>query len=287
MVAVFFRELKAYLQGLIGFIFMGLFLLNCGILFFLLNLLGNSPNYPAVLGNIIFFFLFYAPLLSMRLLSEEARQKTDQLLLTSPLNITGMVLGKYFAAQAVFLITLVITILYPILLSFVGRLAVAEIVAVYVGFFLMGSSFIAVGLFVSSLTDNQLIAAVVTFTTLLFMFIIDAIQQGFPSDALSGLLFATILVVGITVFIHFTVRNWIVTAAIFIMGTVLVIVLFLIDPKGYEGFIIRVLQWFSLFKRFRDFNRGILALAPIVYYVSFSAAFIFMTVRVIEKRRWQ
>src|SRR5690606_25355348 len=140
--------------------------------------------------------LIVVPILTMRLLSEESRQKTDQLLLTSPLSVTGMVLGKYFAAVGVFLITLLITCIYPIILSFFGTIAVWEIVGGYVGFFLLGSAFIAVGLFVSSMTDNQVIAAVVTFSALLFLWILDWIIEGLPTDRVSGIVFACLLVAG-------------------------------------------------------------------------------------------
>jgi ABC-2 type transport system permease protein len=203
------------------------------------------------------------------------------------LRITSIVLGKFFAAQAVFLLTLVITFLYPILLSLVGRIATMEIVGGYIGFFLLGSSFIAVGLFVSSLTDNQVVAAVVTFSALLFMWIVDWVQNAVPTDQASGVVFAALLVVAAVLFVFLTIRNWIVSAATFLLGTGLVVILFVVNPQAFEGLIVRVLEWFSLLERFTDFNRGILSISPIVYYISFSSAFIFLTVRVIEKRRWQ
>jgi ABC-2 type transport system permease protein len=289
MVAVFLRELRAYFQGIIGFVFMGFFLLISGLFFTVMNLLQSSPEYNSVLGSITFIFLIVVPILTMRLFTEEARQRTDQLLLTSPLSITSIVLGKYLAAQAVFLLTLVITFLYPILISTVsiGRIAVAHIIGAYIGFFLLGSTFIAVGLFVSSLTDNQMIAAVVTFSSLLFVWILDWIQQAVPSDQTSGLIFSAILGIAVALFVYLTIRNWIVTILVVLAGTALIVVLSVLDAKGYEGFIVRFLQWFSLLKRFGDFNKGVLSLSPIVYYISFCAAFIFLTVRIIEKRRWK
>jgi ABC-2 type transport system permease protein len=289
MVAVFFRELRAYFQGIIAFIFMGVFLLISGLFFTFMNLLASSPEYNSVLGSITFIFLIVVPVLTRRLLSEESRQKTDQLLLTSPLGLTGIVLGKYLAAQAVFILTLIITFVYPILLSTVtlGRLAMPHIIGAYVGFFLLGSSFIAVGLFVSSLTDNQVIAFVVTAGALLLMWIIDFIQQAVPSDQTSGLIFAAILAALVTLFVYLTIRNIIVTVLVALAGGALIVILFLSDAKSFEGLIVRFLQWFSLLRRYGDFNRGVLALSPIVYYISFSAAFIFLTVRVIEKRRWK
>ena len=118
MLAVLRRELKAYFVSPIGFTFVGFFILITGVFFALSNLLSGNPAYTGMLSSLTFIFLFLVPILTMRLLSDEMRQKTDQLLITSPLSITGIVLGKYLAAVAVFLITLLITALYPILLSF-------------------------------------------------------------------------------------------------------------------------------------------------------------------------
>ncbi len=289
MIAIFIRELRAYFQGIIGFVFMGFFLLISGLLFTVVNLLQSSPEYNNLLGSITFIFLIVVPILTMRLFTEEVRQRTDQLLLTSPLSLTGIVLGKYLAAQAVFLMTLIITFIYPILLSTVtlGKLAMPHIIGAYIGFFLLGSSFIAVGLFVSSLTDNQVIAAVVTFGALLLMWIIDIVQQAVPSDQTAGLIFAAILAALVALFVYLTIRNWIVTILTVLAGAALLVILFIVDAKGYEGLIVRFLQWFSLLKRYGEFSQGVLSLGPIVYYVSFCTAFIFLTVRVIEKRRWK
>ena len=290
MIAVFLRELKSYFENITGFVFMGFFLLLSGIFFVFNNLITQSPNYNGLLGTITFIFLIVVPILTMRLLSDEARQKTDQLLLTSPLSLTGMVLGKYLSAVAVFLITVIITFVYPVMLSMAGSIVVSEIIGGYIGFFLLGTAFIAVGLFVSSLTDNQVIAAVVTFAALLIMWIIDALQQGLPADALSGAAFAALLVLAAALYLYFTVRNWVVSVATALVGWgVIALFYFVIGAKAanFDGFIVKVLKWFSLLERYQDFSLGILGLSPVVYYLSFSAVFVFLTVRVIEKRRWQ
>ena len=132
-----------------------------------------------MLSSLTFIFLFLVPILTMRLISEETRQKTDQLLITSPLSITGIVMGKYLAAVGVFVITLLITVLFPVIMSFFALLGLGwwEILGGYIGFLLLGCSFISVGLFFSSLTDNQLIAAMITFAALLLIWILDFVAQ--------------------------------------------------------------------------------------------------------------
>jgi len=286
MLAIIKREFKAYFSSPTGFVFMGFFLLLTGFFFVMSNVLQASPDYNAVLGSITFIFLIVVPVLTMRLISEETKQKTDQLLLTSPLSLTKMVLGKYLAAVGVFLLTLLVTALYPVLLSFFGPVAVWEILGGYIGFFLLGSSFIAVGLFVSSLTDNQVIAAIVTFVSLLFMWLIDWIQQGVPVDRASGIVFAGLLVIGAAIFVYFTTRTIIVSIAVFTVGSGIVTGMYFLNPIVFEGLIVRVLDWFSLLARYGDFSMGVLSISPIVYYVTFCAIFVFLTIRMIEKRRW-
>lgn len=286
MTAIWKREIKAYFLSPIGYIFMGFFLLLSGFFFAVYNLLSANPDYTAVLANITTVFLFLIPILTMRLLSEEAGEKTDQLLLTSPLRVVDIVLGKYLAAVTVFLLTLLITCIYPVILTFFGSIAVWEIIGSYIGIFLLGSAFIAVGLFVSSLTDNQLIAAVITFSALLLMWIVDWITRGVPTDRVSGIVFAGIIVVGLAFFVYYSARNLYISIAVVPVGAAVITVVHSVNPSLYDGLIVRFLKWFSLLQRYQEFHMGILSLSPVVYYLSFSLAFLFLTARVIEKKRW-
>ncbi len=233
MWAVFKREAESFFLSPVGYVFMGFFLLISGYFFTVSNIFTMNANFNTVLGNIIFLFMMLVPVLTMRLLSEERKTKTDQLLLTSPVPLLSIVLGKYMAAVFVFLITLLITSIYPIILFIYGSPALGEILGGYLGFFLMGCTFIAIGLFVSSLTENQLTAYIATFAVLLLLWLMD----------------------------------W-------------------ITPNLNNMIIVQILEWLSILKRFNDFGMGILSLSPIVYYISFSAVFVFLTMRVMEKRRW-
>jgi ABC-2 type transport system permease protein len=288
MLAVFRRELKAYFASPIGFTFVGFFILITGVFFALSNLLSGNPGYTGMLSSLTFIFLFLVPILTMRLISEEMRQKTDQLLITSPLSITGFVMGKYLSAVAVFLITLLITVLYPVLISFfaIGGLAGWEILGGYIGFFLLGSSFIAVGLFFSSLTDNQLVAAMITFAALLLIWILDIIAQNLPTDPNMGLAFMAVLAAGLVLLVFFSTRSTLATIVTIVAAGAVLVLLFIFSRTFFEGIAAKVLTWFSLLKRYNDFSMGILSLGPIVYYISFSGAFVFLTIRMIEKRRW-
>lgn len=173
MKAIYMRELKAYFRTPIGYIFIGMFLLVSGFMFSAINLIARSPGIESVLSNLLFVFLFLVPILTMRLLSEEKNLKTDQVLLTSPVSVTGIVLGKFFAAVTIYLLTLLVTGIYIIVIAAHGEPAYLQILTSYIGFALLGISFISIGIFISSLTENQAVSAVSTFAVLLILYIID------------------------------------------------------------------------------------------------------------------
>jgi len=233
MWAVYKREMQSFFLSPVGYVFMGFFLLISGYFFTVNNIFSTNANFNTVLGNIIFLFMMLVPVLTMRLLSEERKTKTDQLLLTSPVPLLSIVLGKYMAAVSMFLITLLVTSIYPIILFIYGSPALGEILGGYLGFFLMGCTFIAIGLFVSSLTENQLTAYIATFAVLLLLWLMD----------------------------------W-------------------ITPNLNNMTLVKILEWLSILNRFNDFGMGILGLSPVIYYISFSIVFVFLTMRVVEKRRW-
>jgi len=286
MLAIFGKEIKAYFCSATGYVFIGVFLLICGIFFANYNLLPASPLYSNVLSSMTFLFLILVPILTMKLLAEEKYQKTDQLLLTSPLSVSEIVIGKYLASVSLFLITLLITVLYPLILSRFGTIPIGEITATYIGFALMGAAFISVGIFVSSFTENQAIAAAASFGILLLIWIMDWVQQGLPSGKTSGIVFAAVLLAGISTLLFTVLRNIIVSVLTIIIGSSIILIIFLKDSAVYEGFLPNFFGWFSLLKRFENFGMGILDLGSVIYYISFSIVFVFFSIQMIEKRRW-
>ena len=173
MKSIFQREFRAYFHTPVGYIFIGMFLAISGYFFAVANLLPKSPDLGAVLSNMLLMFIFLIPVLTMRLLSEERNSKTDQLLLTAPVSVRDIVLGKFAAAAAIYLLTLGITLLYLLVLGIHGQPAYAKIFCNYLGFVLIGFSFISVGLFVSSLTQSQASAAIATFAALLLLYALE------------------------------------------------------------------------------------------------------------------
>ena len=286
MLAIFKRELKAYFQTPIGYIFMSLFLLVAGILFILGNVFEQSPSFAGYLSSILFIFMFSIPVLTMRLLSDESRMKTDQLLITSPVRVIEIVLGKYFAAVIMFLITIAVTGFYAMVLSFHGEIDGWETLGSYIGFMLLGCSFISIGIFVSGTTENQVVAWIVTFCSLLVFWIMDFIQQGVPTDPVTGFIFLGVAVIAICLWIYFATKNLLIPIVLGVLGIGAALIVFLVSQEQYIGFIGKTLEWLSLVKRYGPFPRGILSFDSIVYYVTVSAFFLFLTVRLIEKKRW-
>jgi len=186
MLAVFKRELQSYFYSAIGYVFMGCFLIIAGIFFTFGNIMSASSSVGTLFSNITFIFILIVPILTMKLMSDEKKSKTDQLLITSPLSLWSIVGGKFMAACAVFLITLGCTGIYIIILSSYGNVSALEVFANYLGFFLMGCCLIAVGLFMSTLSENQVASAISTFGVILFLYLLDSIIASMSSVTMLG-----------------------------------------------------------------------------------------------------
>ena len=286
MMAILKRELKSYFLTPIGYIYMGFFLLVAGVFFTFGNLITRSSQYTGFLGGILFIYLFAVPLLTMRLFSEEKRQRTDQLLLTSPISIPEIVLGKFLAAFTVYLITLAITVMYALVVGIYGDLSFWETLGAYIGFIFLGASYIAVGVFISAGTENQLTSALVSFFSLLMIWLIDPISNSLPVDLTADIIFAALLVVALCGYIYLNTKNLYITVAVFLLGAIIIAASYFIDQVVFIGFMRKFFSWFSLNKRYENFSMGLLKVDSLVYYLSFTGLFLFLTVRLIEKQRW-
>ncbi|MBL7006833.1 MAG: ABC transporter permease subunit [Spirochaetia bacterium] len=286
MIAVYKKELKSYFYTPGAYIFMGAFLLIAGLLFSLQNVFAGDSNYAGFLSSLIFIFLLVVPILTMKLFTEEKRQKTDILLLSSPVSIIGIVLGKYLAAVTVFAATLLITMLYPLFLSFHGRMDWAQIWGTYIGFFFLGSAFIAIGTFLSEVAESQTSAAILTFCGLLASWIIDYIISFVPTSSMAGAIFILILAGAAIAVFQSKAQDWRISAAAAVIAIAAVCILYIVTPDMLYGLISKFIAWFSLTSRFQRFSMGILKLDAVIYYLSFSAFFLYVTGSRIENRRW-
>lgn len=172
MRSIYKKEMHHYFKSIVGYIFLSIFLAITGYYFMVNNLLAQTNDIKEYFNTMIFTLMFIIPILTMRLLSEEKKSKTDQLLLTSPLSVKAIVLGKFFAALSVMLMGLAVTLLYIIVIAILGSVEAMTVIGCYVGIILAAACFIAMGLFFSSITISQVVAAVITYAVLLVLYVI-------------------------------------------------------------------------------------------------------------------
>lgn len=233
MKAIFKKEFKNYFLSPVGYIFVGVFMALASMFFASGILSTQQADISLMFSDINVIYLFLASLLTMRLLAEEKNKKTDQLLLSSPVSITEIVLGKYFAAIAVFGVTILLSFIFPAIMFAFGEPSLSEVIGSYIGFVLLWGAFISIGVFISSLTESQMIAGVFTFASLLLIYFISWFEASVQNELAK-----------------------------------------------------KVIDCFSLLSRYSEFQSGILNIENIIYYLSFIFVFLFLTVRVIDKRRY-
>ena len=202
MLAIYKKELKSYLTSMQGYVFMAFIMLVLGIYFTAYNLNYASPDFGTTLNSVTFVFLIITPILTMRILAEEKRNKTDQLLFTSPVPIWKIVFGKYLGMVTIYLISVVITLFYPLILAKYGTVSYPMTLTAIVGFFFFGCANIAVGLFLSSITESQVIAAVLTFVVLFCSFVMNGIESFFSQTAMASMLAFAVLAVLIAMVVY-------------------------------------------------------------------------------------
>ena len=286
MLAIYKKELKSYLTSMQGYVFMAFIMLVLGIYFTACNLNYASPDFGTTLNSVTFVFLIITPILTMRILAEEKRNKTDQLLFTSPVPIWKIVFGKYLGMVTIYLIPVVITLFYPLILAKYGTVSYPMTLTAIVGFFFLGCANIAVGLFLSSITESQVIAAVLTFVVLFCSFVMNGIESFFSQTAMASMLAFAVLAVLIAMVVYQMTKDNILTG---ITGVVLlgaVVIIYIVKSSLYEGAIQKLLDLLAIANHFDNFVGGILDFSGIVYMLSVICIFIFLTVQSIQKRRW-
>jgi len=233
MLAIYKRELRAYFTSPIGYVFLAIFLVFANLYFYMYGIMSQTSDLTGTFNNLLFICSFIIPILTMRLYSEDKKQKTEQLLLTSPVSITGIVVGKYLSCLTVFAIALLCTFTWPLIVTMYGTPFIYTIIGNYAALFFAVAGFIAIGLFLSSLTESQIVAAITSFAVYMGLYLTGAVASGIENN-----------------FMRF------------------------------------LMKFISLFARYQNFSLGLFALDDIVYYISITVIFLFLTGRVIEKKRW-
>ena len=273
MKAVFRRELSSYFTGLSGYVFGAFLLLFAGIYTMAYNIRAAVSNFEYVLSSMSFIFLVIVPILTMRVFAEEKRQKTDQLLYSLPLTMTEVVMGKYLAMLVMFLIPLCIIGIYPAVLSHFGKVNLAAAYGALVGFFFLGAALLAVGAFISSVTDSQGVAAGLCFAALLVNYFLASLSSFFSSTAFASFAALTFAVAALALIFYLMTKSGFASVVIFIASEVLVFVFYTFKKDSFEGLFPNILSSLSLFARFEQFVSGIFDVTAIVFYITVAAVF--------------
>lgn len=286
MLAILKRETKSYFTGMIGYVVVAVFLAVLGLYFTNQNLMFASPDFGGVLYTCTILLLFLLPALSMRSFAEERRTKTDQLLLTSPVSIPGIVLGKFLAQMAVFCVPLLVAAVMPLILTAFGRVNLIGAYASLLGFVLLGAACISIGTFLSSLTENQIIAYLSTFGVLLVGYLMNGIRSMFTSGNLLAFLVFTVVLLIAAILVGVTCKSLVAGAGTFFAGVAALFVLFTVRPAWLLSAFNAVLSALALFDPFTNIVSGMFSLTAMLYYLSVTALFLFLTGQTLERRRW-
>ena len=287
MLAIYKKEFRQYFNSMIGFVFLAFFLVIIGIYTWAYNLSSGLGNFEVTLGGISFMYVLLVPILTMRIVAEENRQKTDQLLYTAPVSLTKIIVGKYFAVLTLFSCAFIPICIYPLIIHMYGTdVRLAPAYSSIIGFYLLGAATIAIGLFISSLTESQVIASVVSFITLLLTFLLSNITGMLPTEAISQCVMIAVLWLVICLVFYHMMNNVTVLVMMAVIGEAAIWIIYAVKSSLYESLLTNILNTLALSTRFDDFSLGILNYDAIVYYVSIAFLFVFLTIQMIKKKRF-
>lgn len=286
MIAVCKHELRGYFHSLTAYVFGASLLAVVGVGAMLYNLQAAVSNFEYVLSFSSLVFVVIVPILTMRVLAEERRQKTDQLLYSLPITTTQVVLGKYLALLAVYLIPLVVICVYPLIFAQFGEVYLPTSYGSIFAFFVMGAALMAVGVFLSSLTENQGFAAGITIAVILFNYYSVSMSEYISSTAFGSLIALDVLAILLGFLIRYLTRNEGLAYGVALALVLALAAAFLVDSSMFEGLLPAVMEQLSLFERFNTFVNGVFDVTAIVYYLSVIGFFLLLSVQSMEKRRY-
>ena len=286
MGAIFRHELRNYFHSLTAYVFGAFLLAVVGLGSVLYNLQAAVSNFEFVLSFASIIFVVIVPILTMRTLAEERRQRTDQLLYSLPITTTQVVLGKYFALLVVYLIPLAVVSLYPLLFSQFGEVYLPTSYGSLFAFFMMGAALLAVGMFLSSLTDNQGFAAGIGIAAILLNYYSVSLAEYTSSTAMGALIALYVIALLLGVVIHNLTRNENLAYGVTLVLIAALSVAYFVNSSAFEGLLPDIMTKLSLFRQFNSFVNGAFDLTAIVYYVSVMGFFLFLSVQSMEKRRY-
>ena len=286
MIAVAKHELSGYFHSLTAYIFSAFLLAFVGVGAMLYNIQSAVANFEYVLRFVCLGFVVIVPVLTMRVLAEERKQKTDQLLYSLPVSTSQIIVGKYLALLAVYLVPLIVICFYPLIFSQFGEVYLLTSYGSLFAFFLLGAALISIGMFISSLTDSVGFAAGITVPVILLNYYSVTLAEYVSSTAAGSFVAMLLIVLLLALVIRYVTGSVRPAAVVGGILAVVLIALFVLNQTMFEGLLPNIMTQLSLFERFYKFVDGVFDLTGIVYYVTVIAFFLFLSVQSLEKRRY-
>lgn len=287
MKAIFNREFKSYFTSMIGPVFVAALVLVTGIYFMVYNMNVGYPYFSYTLRASTIVFVLTVPLLTMRSFSEERHSKTDQLLLTSPVSVTQIVLGKFFSMAAVVAVPCLIFCLCPLIIKSTGTAYFLVDYSTILVYFLIGCAYVAIGMLISAMTESVIIAAVGSIITLLLINLASGVATYIPNTAFASLMGCMILLILLTILVYIMTKSIAASGGLLLGGAAILMVLYFVKASLFEGLIPDLISSLAFVNVLDSFVYDhVFDVKGVVQLISICAACIFLTTQVIQKRRW-
>ncbi|MBQ7968923.1 MAG: ABC transporter permease subunit [Clostridia bacterium] len=286
MTAIYQKELKSYFNNLFGYLYIAIVLLFMGIYasIFHFNYMATDVGYT--LNQSAIAVVLVTPLLTMRIIAGERQRKTDQLLYSLPISVSATVIGKYLAMLTVFAVPMGVVCLYPLVFSMFGTVNFALSYGSIFAYFLMGASLLAIGMFISALTENQIVSAIISFLAMLVVYFSSMFISYLPADATTAFVVLALFGVLLGIIVFAMVKNYLFALIVTTICEVGISVLYIFKRSFFEGLLGEFVGGISVYERCLNFYEGMFDLTAIVYFLSVISLFVFLTVQAVEKRRW-
>ena len=286
MLAIFVKELRAYFSSMLGYIVCAFLMLVTGIFFSYLCLYSSMAVFGYVISSVGFMLFIIVPILTMKTFADEEKLKTEQLLFSSAVSLWDIVIGKFLAAFAVFSLTVLEMCIFPLIIGKYGTPSYAMAYSTIFAYWLLGGLLIAIGMLISSLTDNSITAAVIGFMVMIVMYMFSSVADMFSTDSYVSLIAMIVMVAFVAIIISRLSADKKIPIVAAAVAVIVLVITYCINQDVFSGLIINVILNLSFFDDLSYFINGAFDGSIIFKYISVTILFLFLTVKSLQKRRW-
>jgi ABC-2 type transport system permease protein len=288
MLAIYKREVKSYFISMIGYAFIAFLLLVIGFVYSSINIDGASPfiGYALQQAYVSVVFMLLVPVVTMRVLADEHKTKTDQLLFTAPVSITKIVLAKYLGTLTLFAVPMLVVCIYPIMLTSFGTVPMPMSYVSILGFVLLGMAYFAIGILVSAATENQIISSVITFAVLILSFSMQYLVEITSTTALFSFICFIVLALAVSALYYSFTRNLLAAGILAAVLEIAIVVVYIVKSSLFEGLICKIMLVICLNEHYDNFMNGYFEVDAVVYYLSVVVICLVGAVQMLQKRKY-